>query len=65
MHPTQIALQLYTVRSLTAADMAGALEQVADAGYVAVEFAGYGSSPRCRCSAAPRSLCRGCRRNCG
>jgi sugar phosphate isomerase/epimerase len=43
MHPSQIALQLYTVRSLTAADMAGALEQVADAGYIAVEFAGYGS----------------------
>lgn len=43
MHPTQIALQLYTVRSLTAADMASALEKVADAGYRAVEFAGYGS----------------------
>ena len=43
MNPSQIALQLYTVRSLTAADMAGALEKVAAAGYRAVEFAGYGS----------------------
>jgi sugar phosphate isomerase/epimerase len=35
-----IALQLYTVRDLTSCDFIGALRQVADAGYRAVEFAG-------------------------
>ncbi len=37
-----IALQLYTVRDETARDFAGTLQQVAELGYRAVEFAGYG-----------------------
>ncbi|HEY7347174.1 MAG TPA: sugar phosphate isomerase/epimerase [Ktedonobacterales bacterium] len=37
-----IALQLYTVRDETARDFAGTLRQVAQLGYRAVEFAGYG-----------------------
>lgn len=37
-----IALQLYTVRDETARDFAGTLRQVAQLGYPAVEFAGYG-----------------------
>ncbi len=37
-----IALQLYTVRSLTQNDFIGTLRKLADAGYTAVEFAGYG-----------------------
>lgn len=37
-----IALQLYTVRDETARDFAGTLHQVAQMGYRAVEFAGYG-----------------------
>jgi sugar phosphate isomerase/epimerase len=37
-----IALELYTVRDETARDFAGTLERVADIGYRAVEFAGYG-----------------------
>ncbi len=37
-----IALQLYTVRDETARDFAGTLHQVAQLGYRAVEFAGYG-----------------------
>lgn len=40
--PNPVALQLYTVRELTAKDFAGAVRQVAEAGYGAVEFAGYG-----------------------
>ncbi len=35
-----IGLQLYTLRDAAAADFAGVLKQVADIGYVAVEFAG-------------------------
>ena len=40
MHVDQIALQLYTVRTLTAVDLAGTLRAVAAAGYRAVELAG-------------------------
>ena len=39
MHADQIALQLWTVRSLTAVDLPGALRAVASAGYTAVELA--------------------------
>jgi sugar phosphate isomerase/epimerase len=39
-----IAIQLYTVRTLTANDMLGTIRKLADAGYKAVEFAGYGNS---------------------
>lgn len=42
MNANQIALQLYTLRSHTAQDMAGTLRQVAAMGYPAVELAGYG-----------------------
>jgi sugar phosphate isomerase/epimerase len=37
-----IALQLYTIRDETARDFPGALRRVAEIGYNAVEFAGYG-----------------------
>ena len=37
-----VALQLYTVRDETARDFAGTLRRVAEIGYPAVEFAGYG-----------------------
>ncbi len=40
MRRDQIALQLYTVRRLMAADLPGTLRAVADAGYGAVELAG-------------------------
>lgn len=39
-----IAIQMYTVRSLTASDMAGTLASLARIGYRAVEFAGYGNA---------------------
>src|ERR1700682_17410 len=39
-----IALQLYTLRDLTSKDMLGTLREVAQQGYKAVEFAGYGNS---------------------
>ncbi|MDP9383480.1 MAG: sugar phosphate isomerase/epimerase [Chloroflexota bacterium] len=39
-----IALQLYTVRERTASDFIGTLRQLADMGYRAVEFAGYGNN---------------------
>ena len=42
MREDQIALQLYTVRENTARDMPATLRQLADMGYTAVEFAGYG-----------------------
>ena len=42
MKREQIALQLYTVRERTAQDMLGTLRQLAEMGYGAVEFAGYG-----------------------
>ncbi len=38
-----VALQLYTVRDLTARDFKGTVRQVAQMGYPAVEFAGYGN----------------------
>jgi sugar phosphate isomerase/epimerase len=38
------ALQLYTVRDLTAKDFAGTVKKVADIGYKFVELAGYGSA---------------------
>ncbi len=46
----QIALQLYTLREQANGDFAGMLAAVADAGYDAVEFAGYGgmSAPALR-----------------
>ena len=40
MRKDQIALQLYTLRRLSAVDLAGTLRAVADAGYRAVELAG-------------------------
>lgn len=41
MRKDQISIQLYTIRSLTANDWDAALAQVAQAGYRAVEFAGF------------------------
>lgn len=41
----RVGVQLYTVRSLMARDVAGTLEQVADIGYREVEFAGYFDQP--------------------
>jgi len=38
----RISLQLYTVREHTARDMPGTLRKLAEIGYTAVEFAGYG-----------------------
>jgi sugar phosphate isomerase/epimerase len=40
----KIGLQLYTVRTMTANDMIGTLEKLAEAGYDTVETAGYGNS---------------------
>lgn len=40
--PNPLAVQLYTLRELTAKDFAGTLRAVRDAGYGAVEFAGCG-----------------------
>ena len=40
-----IALQLYTARSLTQEDFLGTLRKLAEIGYTAVEFAGYGGIP--------------------
>ncbi|SDO61127.1 sugar phosphate isomerase/epimerase family protein [Halobacillus sp. SY10] len=40
--PIPIAVQLYTLRNETAADFAGTLRKVADLGFDAVEFAGFG-----------------------
>ncbi len=44
MNDDRIALQLYTLRDLTSKDMLGTLREVAQQGYRAVEFAGYGNS---------------------
>lgn len=44
MTEDQIALQLYTVRELTAQDMVGTLRRLAEIGYRAVQPAGYGNS---------------------
>ena len=41
----QIALQLYTLREQAAVDFVGMLQEVAAAGYQAVEFAGHGGMP--------------------
>ncbi len=41
MRKDQISIQLYTIRSITANDWDAALGQVAEAGYKAVEFAGF------------------------
>lgn len=47
MRRDQISLQLYTVREHTASDMQATLRRLAEIGYTAVEFAGYGGlSPR-------------------
>jgi sugar phosphate isomerase/epimerase len=40
--PTPFAVQLYTLRNEMAADFAGTLKKVADLGFDAVEFAGFG-----------------------
>src|SRR4051794_7410389 len=45
MNNNKIALQLYTLRELTASDMLGTLQEVAAQGYTAVEFAGFGGVP--------------------
>ena len=42
-HMQSAALQLYTLRDLTAKDFAGTMKQVADLGYQFVEVAGYGN----------------------
>lgn len=42
MSRIKVGLQLYTVRDQTAEDFVGTLEKVAELGYEAVEFAGYG-----------------------
>ena len=42
MRRDQISLQLYTVREHTASDMPATLRRLAEIGYTAVEFAGYG-----------------------
>jgi sugar phosphate isomerase/epimerase len=42
MRRDQISLQLYTVREHTARDMPATLHRLAEIGYTAVEFAGYG-----------------------
>jgi sugar phosphate isomerase/epimerase len=44
MKSAQIGVQLYTVRAETARDMPGTLRRLAEIGYGAVEFAGYGSA---------------------
>ena len=41
MRKDQISIQLYTIRSITATDWDVALGHVAEAGYKAVEFAGF------------------------
>jgi sugar phosphate isomerase/epimerase len=41
----RIGMELYTVRSLTAKDLAGTLAQLAKIGYKEVEFAGYQNHP--------------------
>jgi sugar phosphate isomerase/epimerase len=43
MNDLQVALELYTVRDETKRDFAGTLRRVAQIGYTAVEFAGYGN----------------------
>ena len=43
MREGQISLQLYTVRDLTERDMTGTLRRLAQMGYPAVEFAGFGN----------------------
>lgn len=43
MRADQIALQLYSVRDVTANDMPGTLRKLAAAGFQAVELAGYGN----------------------
>ncbi len=45
MDKRQLGLQMYTVRSLTSSDMLGTLRRVAELGFGAVEFAGFGNVP--------------------
>ncbi|TME91935.1 MAG: sugar phosphate isomerase/epimerase [Chloroflexi bacterium] len=45
MDKSQFGVQLYTLRSITATDMLGTLGRAAEAGYGAVEFAGFGGVP--------------------
>lgn len=51
-----IALQLYTVRDLAAADMIGTLHKVKEIGYEGVEFAGYGNAGIMEVKAAVEEL---------
>lgn len=48
MRSDRIGVQLYTLRAHTAEDMEGTLRRVAEIGYAAVEFAGYGDSTPAR-----------------
>ena len=48
MRPDQIAVQLYTLRELTAKDLPGTLRAVSAAGYRAVEVAGLRLDPSTR-----------------
>lgn len=48
MRHDRIGVQLYTLRVHTADDMEGTLRRVAEIGYTAVEFAGYGDSTPAR-----------------
>jgi sugar phosphate isomerase/epimerase len=52
LNKDRIALQLYSVRDLTARDMVGTLGRIAEQGYRAVEFAGFGGVPVARLRAA-------------
>src|SRR6476469_7621967 len=45
LNKDRIALQLYTLRDHTARDMRGTLGTIAEQGYRAVEFAGFGGMP--------------------
>ena len=76
MRPDQIALQLYTVRELTAVDLPGTLRAVAAAGYRAVELAGLPETApgelarlldETGCGSPPRTRASrpACRRRCG
>lgn len=51
-----ISLQMYTVRDLTAQDMLGTLQKVAELGFEGIELAGYGSASRDEVIAATKEL---------
>jgi hypothetical protein len=46
MRPDQLAVQLYTLRSLLAEDVPSTLQQVAAAGFESVELAGLPPKPQ-------------------